>query len=164
MDKETGHILVGTGNPAEAMVYTIGMGEKRQNWLLEMWKLKARNMRYASRIHARTARALLRARIFTAAEMRALQRRLAKPRAAGEQEVLCLAGKWFAALDRIGLRPSCLVRSIALARVLREEGHDARLVFGVRSDNGSVEGHCWVAVEGRPVMEVPADYRELGNG
>ncbi len=117
-----------------------------------------------ARVHARTAKALLRARFFPAAEMRALRRRLDAPRAADEQMVLRLAGKWFAALDMIGLRPSCLVRSLALARVLREEGHDACLVFGVRSDNGNMEGHCWVAVDGRPVMEVPTSYRELRDG
>ncbi|MBC7229622.1 MAG: lasso peptide biosynthesis B2 protein [Actinobacteria bacterium] len=137
------------------------MNGKRQSWLLEMWKLKARSLRDAMRIHARTAKALLRAGVFPAVEMRALQRRLALARGADEMAVVRLVGRWFALLDRIGLRPGCLVRSLALARVLREEGYDACLVFGVRSDDGRMEGHCWVAVDGRPVMEVPTSYREL---
>ncbi len=140
------------------------MDGKQQSWLKEMWKLKARSLREAARIHARTAKALLRARAFPAAEMKALQRRLSGPHTADEGAVLRLVGKWFTVLERIGMRPSCLVRSLVLARVLREEGHDACLVFGVRSDNGNVEGHCWVAVEGKPVMEVPTSYRELSNG
>ena len=143
------------------MVYTVGMNGKTRSWLLEMWKLKARNWRDAARVYARTLKALFMARIFTAAETRALRDRLSRKRLTEEQAVLRRAGRCLALLERAGLRPSCLVRSVAIARVLREEGHDACLVFGVRSDNGNLEGHCWVALNGRPVMEVPTSYREL---
>ncbi|GAG37966.1 unnamed protein product, partial [marine sediment metagenome] len=37
------------------------------------------------------------------------------------------------------------------------------LVFGVRSDNGDMEGHCWVAVGERPLAEAPSSYKELRN-
>ena len=110
------------------------------------------------------ANALLRARIFTAAELRGLRDRPSKPCRSDEQAVLRRAGRCFALLERAGLRQSCLVRAVALARLLREEGHEAALVFGVRSDNGNVEGHCWVAVGGRPVTEVPTSYKELKDG
>lgn len=140
------------------------MNGKKQYWLLEMWKIKVRSWREAMRIYVQAGIALLLARIAPAGQMRRLERRLSGRSRTGEDVVLRRAGKWFTLLDRMGLRPSCLVRSLALARVLREEGHDAHLVFGVRSDNGDMEGHCWVAVGGRPVTETPADFEELEYG
>lgn len=126
--------------------------------------IKFGKWREALRIHARSASALLRSSLFPGIEMRGLERRLAARRGVREDEVLRRTGKWFAALDRLGLRPSCLVRSLTLAHVLREEGHDAHLVFGVRSGNGEMEGHCWVAVDGRPLMEAPDSFKELKHG
>ena len=139
------------------------MKEVQQSWLLEMWKIKVNSWREAARLYAQSGVALLRALLFPAAEMRRLEERKAHRQRAREDAVLRRAGRWFALLDRLGLRPSCLVRSLTLARVLREEGYDAHLVFGVRSDNGDMEGHCWVAVEGRPVSEAPASFKELGH-
>ena len=118
----------------------------------------------ALRIYARSGSALLRSLLFPSVEMRGLEKRLASRRGAREDEVLRRAGKWFAVLDRLGMRPSCLVRSLTLARVLREEGHDAHLVFGVRGDNGEMEGHCWVAVDERPLTEAPDSFEELEYG
>lgn len=137
------------------------MKEVQQSWLLEMWKIKVKSWREAARLYARSGLALLRALLFPSVEMRRLEGRMAQRQKAREDTVLRRTGRWFAVLDRLGLRPSCLVRSLALARVLRREGYDAHLVFGVRSDNGDMEGHCWVAVEGRPVTEAPASYKEL---
>jgi hypothetical protein len=137
------------------------MKRKQQNWLLEMWKIKLNSWREPARLLMLSGYAILRARILPAYEMNKLEDRLGRRRRCGEDTVLLYAGKWFAVLDRLRLRPSCLVRSLALARVLRGEGHDAHLVFGVRSDNGDMEGHCWVAVGDRPVTEAPADYKEL---
>lgn len=150
--------------PKTPMVYTWCMKETQQSWLLEMWNIKVNKWREAVRVYARSGAALLRAFISPALEMRGLERRLAVRRGACEEEVLRRSGKWFAVLDKAGLRPSCLVRSLTLARVLREEGHDAHLVFGVRSGNGDVEGHCWVAVDGRPLTEAPRSFKELKNG
>jgi Transglutaminase-like superfamily len=129
------------------------MNEKRNSWLLEMWKIKVNSWRGNLRLYIRWAVAVSQARLFPATEMRKLEKRLGRRRRFGEDTVLLLTGKWFALLEKARLRPSCLVRSLALARVLREEGHDAHLVFGVRSDNGEMEGHCWVAVGGRPVTK-----------
>ncbi|RJP33887.1 MAG: lasso peptide biosynthesis B2 protein [Actinobacteria bacterium] len=140
------------------------MKEVQQSWLLEMWKIKLGSCREALRLYARSGLALLRALLSPAAEMRRLEKRLSERQRSSEDIVLNRTGKWFALLDRLRLRPSCLTRSLALARVLREEGHDAHLVFGVRSDNGDMEGHCWVAVDGRPITEAPEDYRELRYG
>ena len=128
-----------------------------------MWKIKVNSWRERARLYSRGAVALLRARLFPASEMRKLDKRLGVRQRSGEDTVLKYTGRWTALLEKVGLRPSCLVRSLALARVLREEGYDAHLVFGVRSDNGDMEGHCWVAVGGRPVTEAPASFKELGN-
>lgn len=143
------------------MGYTVGMKGNKQYWLLEMWKIKVNSWSEAIRLYAQSGIALLWARLFPGGEMRRLDKRLSEHRRMGEDVVLRRTGKWFALLDKVGLRPSCLVRSLALARVLREEGHDAHLVFGVRSDNGDMEGHCWVAVGGRPVIEAPTDFKGL---
>jgi hypothetical protein len=129
-----------------------------------MWMIKVNKWREAARIYARSGTALLRSFLFPAVEMRGLERRLAARQRAREEEVLRRAGKWFALLGRLGMQPSCLVRSLTLARVLREEGHDAHLVFGVRSDNGDMEGHCWVAVDGRALTEAPDSFKELKHG
>lgn len=129
-----------------------------------MWKVKADKWRLAARLYAQSGLALLRALLFPGRELRLLEGRLAGRRGSPEEEVLRRAGKWFALLDGVGLRPSCLARSLVLARVLREEGHDARLVFGVRSGNGDVEGHCWVAVGERTITEAPSSYEELLDG
>jgi len=137
------------------------MKEVQQSWLLEMWKIKVKSWREVARLYARSGLALLRALLFPSVEMHRLEDRLAQRQKSREDAVLRRTGRWFAVLDRLGLRPSCLVRSLALARVLRREGYDAHLVFGVRSDNGDMEGHCWVAVEGRPVTEAPASFKEL---
>jgi hypothetical protein len=139
----------------------LSMEGKKDSWLLDMWKIKVNSWREALRLHTRAGLALARARLFPAGEMRKLDKRLRKRPRCGEEKVLRLTGKWFAVLERVGIRPSCLVRSLALARVLREEGYDAHLVFGVRSDNGEMEGHCWVAVGGRPVSEKPNSFEEL---
>lgn len=125
------------------------MRGERPSWLLEMWKIKLHSWREAARIHARSGAALLLSLLFPARVMRGLDKRLAAAKRAREEEVLRRADMWFTFLDRLGLRPSCLVRSLTLACVLREEGHDANLVFSVRGDNGDMEGHCWVAVGGR---------------
>ena len=126
--------------------------------------IKLRSWREAVRLYSRSGLALARALLFPAAEMRKLDRRLGERRRSSEDVVLSRTGKWFALLERIRLRPSCLTRSLALARVLREEGHDAHLVFGVRSDNGDMEGHCWVVVDGRPLVHAPQGFEELRHG
>ena len=140
------------------------MEGNKQNWLLEMWKIKVDSWREAARLYIRSGVALLQAVIIPARELRKLEQRLSRSMRADEEAVLRRTGKWFALLEKAGLRPSCLVRSLTLARVLRGEGYDAHLVFGVRSDNGDMEGHCWVAVGGRPVTEAPAGYEELEHG
>jgi Transglutaminase-like superfamily len=140
------------------------MKAEQRSWLLEMWIIKLKKWHEALRIYTRSGAALLRSFLFPAVEMRGLEKRLSHRQGICEEEVLRRAGKWFALLARLGLHPSCLVRSLTLTRVLREEGHDAHLVFGVRSGNGDMEGHCWVAVDGRALTEAPESFEELKYG
>jgi Transglutaminase-like superfamily len=134
-----------------------------KHWLLDAWSIKLASLRKALSLYARAAYALVLARFFPASQMRKLDdEQLGYPRL-GEDIVLRYTGKWFALLEKLGIRAPCLIRSLALAKVLRQEGYDAHIVFGVRSENGEMEGHCWVAIGNRAVTEAPASFKELYN-
>lgn len=45
---------------------------------------------------------------------------------------------------------TCLSRSVIACRLMRENGIDARALFGVNRAGGDLEGHCWVVWEGGP--------------
>lgn len=65
---------------------------------------------------------------------------------------------------RLPAPASCLVRSLALARLLRLEGWDASLQFGVRREHSALEAHAWVEVGGRPVNDDgKGAYRRLAS-
>jgi len=112
-------------------------------------------------LYLASGRAIFGAFLFPSRELKRLNERLSPRRRPEEAEILRCAARCFALLDRMGLRASCLTRSLALARLLREGGYEAQLVFGVRSDNGEMKGHCWVTVSGRPVESVLPGYQEL---
>jgi hypothetical protein len=128
-------------------------------------KKKAGTWRLLS-FHACFPLIILRARLFRGRELRRLQAEAEEgpPREGKKMDegaVLSQAGKWFALLERMGLKTTCLTRSLALAGALRKEGHHAGLAFGVRGDGLGSEGHCWVTVEGRAVTRVPDGYLAL---
>lgn len=61
---------------------------------------------------------------------------------------------------KLGVRDTCLTRSLFLCRALREKGIDARVQFGVREadaherqtpDDEKTVGHCWVTVPGEQI-------------
>jgi hypothetical protein len=57
---------------------------------------------------------------------------------------------------------NCLDRSLVLYRFLSMEMLDPRLVLGVRCGPEGVEGHAWVTVDGRPVVEASvADFAPI---
>ena len=75
---------------------------------------------------------------------------------------------WLRVLEKLGMRPSCLARSVLLCRVLRQCGVDAKVTFGVTGGGGvahAVENrirHCWVEEAGdetpegwKPVLRLP---------
>lgn len=44
-------------------------------------------------------------------------------------------------------------RSLILFHYLRKAGREARIVFGVAKEEGRLEGHAWVTVNGEPFAE-----------
>jgi len=57
-----------------------------------------------------------------------------------------------AASLRLPLRTKCIEKGIALQRMLRRRGVDARLRYGARIAGNEVEAHVWVTVGVFPVM------------
>ena len=62
--------------------------------------------------------------------------------------------------DVFVFKPICWKRAAVLRRYLLRSGIPARIVFGVRNDNGGkVDGHAWLEAEGRPILEnSPPEY------
>lgn len=57
-------------------------------------------------------------------------------------------------------RPACLVRSVALQRMLRSRGiRGSRIHIGVRLDGGSFVAHAWVEWNGQVLGDIPAYVR-----
>ena len=57
---------------------------------------------------------------------------------------------------RIGSRrPTCLVNSLVLFRLLREQGDHAELVIGLPESPTSKDAHAWVELDGREVGPPP---------
>jgi hypothetical protein len=70
-------------------------------------------------------------------------------------------GRWVDAVIRRGqpvVRRGCLTHGVTLYYGLRRRGIDVSLVFGIGPVNGAMEGHCWIELDGQPVLE-PADPR-----
>lgn len=58
-----------------------------------------------------------------------------------------------AAARRLPLRAVCIQKGLALQRMLRRRGFDARLHYGARNEPpGKLHAHVWVSVEGDVVM------------
>ena len=63
---------------------------------------------------------------------------------------------------RAQLRPQCLVRSMALQRLLERDGIEGgRLVVGVRRRSGEFAAHAWVELQGRPLGEDALQRRQF---
>ena len=52
-------------------------------------------------------------------------------------------------------RPTCLVASLVLFRLLREQGDDAQVVIGLPSVAKSKDAHAWVELDGQDVGPAP---------
>ena len=77
-----------------------------------------------------------------------------------EREIVRLSG----ALPRLRLArggANCLERSLLAYRFLAQANADPRLVVGVRREGGSMVGHAWVTVDGRPVHDTEATVRQF---
>ena len=62
-------------------------------------------------------------------------------------------------LGRVLARGDCLERSLVAYRYLARAGAPPRLSIGFDRDDGRVEGHAWVTVDGRPVAESEESLR-----
>jgi hypothetical protein len=65
---------------------------------------------------------------------------------------------------RIGRwQPRCLIRSLVLYRLLREQGDAAELVIGLPDRSASAEAHAWVEIDGLDHGPAPGrgPHREL---
>lgn len=52
------------------------------------------------------------------------------------------------------VRTGCLTRGLTLYWFLRRSGFDAELRFGIDPSGAeSTDGHCWVALDGEPILE-----------
>ena len=70
-----------------------------------------------------------------------------------------------AAARRLPFRTMCIEKGIALQRMLRRSGRDARLHYGGRHDRptGALEAHVWVSLDGQMLIggEEAGDFTEL---
>lgn len=62
-------------------------------------------------------------------------------------------------------RPTCLVSSLVLFRLLREQGEPAELVIGLPAAARTKDAHAWVELGGRDVGPPPGrgDHREFAR-
>ncbi len=63
-------------------------------------------------------------------------------------------------------RAACLCRALTLWAMLKGSGVDARMKFGVRRQNETIEAHAWVECEGRVLIDrahVAHSYAVLEN-
>jgi len=89
------------------------------------------------------------------------RRRVTPPDGADIDRVTSEVGRWVDALMRRGrpvIRPGCLTRGITLYHALRHRGIDVHLCFGIGRDDEAMAGHCWLDLDGRPLLE-PVDPR-----
>ncbi len=57
---------------------------------------------------------------------------------------------------RVGtLRPRCLLASLVLFRLLREQGHHAEIVIGLPAQADDQKAHAWIEVSGNDVGPAP---------
>jgi len=54
-------------------------------------------------------------------------------------------------------RPACLVRSLALQRLLHRDGFAADLRIGVRKQDGALEAHAWLEHDGRRLLDADGE-------
>jgi len=57
------------------------------------------------------------------------------------------------AVRRLPLASACLSRSLVLWALLRAQGVDSELRFGVRRVGDDLEAHAWVEHQGRPLND-----------
>jgi hypothetical protein len=77
----------------------------------------------------------------------------AGPRSQGAERARQVGRIVNAAARRSWPRAKCLERSMVLWALLRREGIEGRIRFGVKPGAGTPEAHAWVEVAGEPVND-----------
>ena len=55
-------------------------------------------------------------------------------------------------MGRLWIRPSCFNNSIAVCRMFRKNGFDAKIVFGCNFEKDKLRGHCWVELDEKAAL------------
>ncbi|MGD2278796.1 MAG: lasso peptide biosynthesis B2 protein [Candidatus Omnitrophota bacterium] len=50
-------------------------------------------------------------------------------------------------MGRLWIRPSCFTNSVAVCRIFKKKGFDARITFGCAFEKDKLKGHCWVELD-----------------
>ena len=53
----------------------------------------------------------------------------------------------------VARRNPCLFQSLLLYSLLHQHGATPELFFGVRRETGELVGHCWIALDGKPMTQ-----------
>lgn len=53
-------------------------------------------------------------------------------------------------------RATCVPQSVVLQWLLRREGIRGEMRYGVRKADGAVSAHCWIELDGEPLIDSPA--------
>lgn len=56
-------------------------------------------------------------------------------------------------------RASCLPQSLVLQFLLRRDGMRGELRYGVRKIDDAVQAHCWIELNGEPLIDSPQVHR-----
>ena len=56
-------------------------------------------------------------------------------------------------------RASCLPQSLVVQYLLRRDGMRGELRYGVRKTDGAVHAHCWIEIDGEPLIDSPEVHR-----
>jgi hypothetical protein len=56
------------------------------------------------------------------------------------------------AARRVPWRSDCLVQAMAATQWLRRHGHEPSLQLGIRSAQGTLQGHAWLLLQGRVIV------------
>jgi Transglutaminase-like superfamily len=75
------------------------------------------------------------------------------------QQRLARAIDQLLSIDLLIFKPICWKRAAILHRYLSLHGITSRIVFGVRTDEGTVSGHAWLETDAGPILETdPPNY------
>ena len=97
--------------------------------------------------------------------MRHLRRVIERPRRRKREADFARADRlahMVAAASEYGpYRATCLPQSLVLQWLLRRDGMRGQLKYGVRKVSDEMTAHCWVEIDGRPLIDSPDVRRQF---